>query len=90
MPEERCCSNVARCEVKTVRNCSCTNQGTQSLFDPRGDHMKFWILACGALVAVAARAAYAFSQRQGRRRTQLTDQVSNEWLATAKIHEDHN
>jgi hypothetical protein len=52
--------------------------------------MKFWILACGALVAVAARAAYAFSQRQGRRRTQLTDQVSNEWLATAKIHEDHN
>jgi hypothetical protein len=52
--------------------------------------MKFWILACGALVAVAARAVYSLSQRQGRRRAQSTDQVSNEWLATAKIHEDHN
>ncbi len=59
--------------------------------DPRGDHMKFWILACSALAAVAAHAAYTFSQRQGRRRGQFsTDQVSNEWLATAKIHEDEN
>ena len=60
-----------------------------TFFDPRGDHMKFWILACGALVAVAARAVYSLSQRQGRRRAQSTDQVSNEWLASAKIHEDH-
>jgi hypothetical protein len=53
--------------------------------------MKFWILACSALVAVAAHAAYTFSQRQGRRRGQFNnDQVSSEWLATAKIHEDHN
>jgi hypothetical protein len=53
--------------------------------------MKFWILAASALAAVAAHAAYTFSQRQGRRRGQLNnDQVSSEWLATAKIHEDHN
>jgi hypothetical protein len=53
--------------------------------------MKFWILACSALAAVAAHAAYTFSHRQGKRRDHLhSDQVSNEWLATAKIHEDHN
>ena len=53
--------------------------------------MKFWILACSALAAVAAHAAYTFRHRQGKRRGQLhSDQVSNEWLATAKIHEDQN
>lgn len=52
--------------------------------------MKFWILACTALAAVAVRGVYTFTQRQGRRRAQFSDQVSNEWLATAKIHEDHN
>jgi hypothetical protein len=53
--------------------------------------MKLWILACSALAVVAARAVYTFSHRQGRRRGQVTpDQVSSEWLATAKIHEDHN
>jgi hypothetical protein len=53
--------------------------------------MKFWILACGALVVVAARAVYTFSTRQSRRRGHfIPDQVSNEWLATAKIHEDHH
>jgi len=53
--------------------------------------MKFWILACGALAALAAHAAYTFSQRQGRRRGRFeNDQVSSEWLATAKIHEDQN
>ena len=54
--------------------------------------MKFWLLACSALALVAAHAAYTFSNRQGRRRGGLTtDQVSSEWLATAKIHaEDHN
>jgi hypothetical protein len=52
--------------------------------------MKFWILACTALAAVAAHGLYTFSQRQGKRRGQFSDQVSNEWLATAKIHEDHN
>ena len=52
--------------------------------------MKYWLLACSAFALVAAHAAYTFSNRQGRRRG-LTDQVSSEWLATAKIHaEDHN
>ena len=53
--------------------------------------MKFWILACSALALVAAHAAYTFSNRHSRRRGGLTtDQVSSEWLATAKIHEDQN
>jgi hypothetical protein len=52
--------------------------------------MKFWILACSALALVAARAAYTFSTRQSRRGHVKPDQVSNEWLATAKIHEDHH
>jgi peptidoglycan/LPS O-acetylase OafA/YrhL len=53
--------------------------------------MKYWLLACSAFALVAAHAAYTFSNRQGRRRGRLTnDQVSSEWLATAKIHEDHN
>jgi hypothetical protein len=53
--------------------------------------MKIWILACSALALVAAHAAYTFSNRQSRRRGGLTtDQVSSEWLATAKIHEDQN
>jgi hypothetical protein len=53
--------------------------------------MKYWILACSALAVVAAHAVYTFSTRQSRRRGQFThDQVSNEWLATAKIHEDRN
>ena len=53
--------------------------------------MKIWILACSALALLAAQAAYKFSNRHGRRRGALTtDQVSSEWLATAKIHEDQN
>ena len=60
-------------------------------FDPRGTTMKYWILACSVLAVVAAHAVYTFSTRQSRRRGQLShDQVSNEWLATAKIHEDHH
>jgi hypothetical protein len=52
--------------------------------------MKFWILACSALALVAARVVYAYSTRESRRHGQFThDQVSNEWLASAKIHEDH-
>jgi hypothetical protein len=50
--------------------------------------MKLWILACSALALVAARAAYTFSNRRRGRFT--NDQVSSEWLATAKIHEDQN
>jgi hypothetical protein len=53
--------------------------------------MKLWLLAFGAIAVVAARAAYTFSTRQSRRRGRLpNDQVSHEWLATAKIHEDLN
>ena len=50
--------------------------------------MKLWLVALGA-IAVAARAAYSFSTRHSRRRDRFNDQVSSEWLATAKIHEDH-
>ncbi len=52
--------------------------------------MKLWILACGAIAVVAARVVYTLSNRQSRRNARFTgDQVSSEWLATAKIHEDH-
>jgi len=52
-------------------------------------NMKLWLLACGAIAVVAARAMYTFSNRQSRRNRFTGDQVSSEWLATAKIHEDH-
>jgi hypothetical protein len=51
--------------------------------------MKLWLLACGAIAVVAARAVYTFSTRQSRRTRFTGDQVSSEWLATAKIYEDH-
>jgi hypothetical protein len=51
--------------------------------------MKLWLLACGAIAVVAARAVYSFRTRHSRRRNGPNDQVSSEWLATAKIHEDH-
>jgi hypothetical protein len=53
--------------------------------------MKFWILACGAIAAVAAHAAYTVSARRARQRVGFSnDQVSSEWLASARIHEDEN
>lgn len=53
--------------------------------------MKLWILACSALAVVAAHTVYSFTSRQRRRRGHvIADQVSSEWLATAKIHEDPN
>ena len=53
--------------------------------------MRFWIVACSALAVVAAHTLYSFTNRQRRRRGHfIPDQVSNEWLASAKIHEDHN
>jgi hypothetical protein len=51
--------------------------------------MKLWLVAIGAFTVVAARVIYSFSTRQSRRRDRFNDQVSSEWLATAKIHEDH-
>jgi hypothetical protein len=50
--------------------------------------MKLWLVAFGAIAVVAVRAAYSFT-RHSRRRNRFDDQVSSEWLATAKIHEDH-
>jgi hypothetical protein len=49
--------------------------------------MKFWILVCAPLV-VAAVAAYRVTTRRARARD-IDDQVSSDWLATAKIHEDN-
>ena len=49
--------------------------------------MRFLILACGALGVLAAGAAYSFTYR--RTRSSPNDQVSSNWLATARIHEDH-
>jgi hypothetical protein len=51
--------------------------------------MKLWLLACGAIAVVAARAVYTFSTRHSRGTRFTGDQVSSEWLATAKIYEDH-
>jgi len=51
--------------------------------------MKLWLVAFGAIAVIAARAAYSISTRQSRRRNRFNDQVSSEWLATAKIREDH-
>ena len=51
--------------------------------------MKLWLVAFGAIAVIAARAVYSISTRQSRRRNRFNDQVSSEWLATAKIHEDH-
>ena len=50
--------------------------------------MKFLILACGAFSVLAAGVAYRFSYRRTRD-SSPNDQVSSNWLATAKIHEDH-
>jgi hypothetical protein len=49
--------------------------------------VKIWILAGGVLALIAAHAAYTFRHRRtGPRFTK--DQVSRDWLATARIHED--
>jgi uncharacterized protein involved in response to NO len=55
----------------------------------RASIMKLWLVAIGAITVVAARVVYSFTTRQSRRRDRFNDQVSSEWLATAKIHEDH-
>lgn len=53
--------------------------------------MNFWILACSALAVVAAHTVYSFTRQRRRRGNVIADQVSSEWLATAKIHhEDPN
>lgn len=49
--------------------------------------LKFWILALGA-AAVAARVTYSLMNRAARAGRFTHDQVSNDWLMTARIHED--
>jgi hypothetical protein len=47
--------------------------------------LKFWIFAVGAVALIAAKATYKMMNRP----TGFTnDQVSSDWLATARIHED--
>ena len=50
--------------------------------------MKFWIFALSAAAVVAARAAYSYANRPARSGRFINDQVSSDWLATARIHED--
>jgi hypothetical protein len=48
--------------------------------------MTFWIFAVAAPAAVAVAALFFRSRRTSRGDT---DQVSGDWLASARIHEDH-
>ena len=48
--------------------------------------LKLWIFVLGAAAVVAARATYNFVSRPPGRFS--NDQVSSDWLATARIHED--
>jgi hypothetical protein len=50
--------------------------------------LKFWIFALSAAAAIAARAAYSYVNRPSRAGRFINDQVSSDWLATARIHED--
>jgi hypothetical protein len=50
--------------------------------------LKLWILALSAAAAIAARAAYNYANRSPRSGGFINDQVSSDWLATARIHED--
>ncbi len=49
--------------------------------------LKIWILALSAAV-LAARVTYSFMNRASRSGRFAHDQVSSDWLATARIHED--
>ena len=48
--------------------------------------LKIWIFVLGAAALVAARATYSLMSRGPARFG--NDQVSSDWLATARIHED--
>jgi len=50
--------------------------------------LRFWILALGAAAVVAARATYRRMTQPPQSRRFPSDQVSNDWLATARIYED--
>jgi hypothetical protein len=56
-----------------------------------GHTVKLWIFALGAVAMIAARAAYGFRHRRRQSGVRFTiDQVSSDWLATARIHEDQD
>jgi hypothetical protein len=46
------------------------------------------MLAVGAAALLAARATYSLMNRSSRPGSFTNDQVSSDWLATARIHED--
>jgi hypothetical protein len=50
--------------------------------------LKFWIFALSAVAVIAARATYSYVNRPPRSGRFINDQVSSDWLATARIHED--
>ena len=50
--------------------------------------MKIWIFALSAVAVLAARATYNFVNRPSGSGRFTNDQVSSDWLATARIHED--
>jgi hypothetical protein len=50
--------------------------------------LKIWILALSAVAVIAARATYNLVNRPPRTGRFSNDQVSSDWLATARIHED--
>jgi hypothetical protein len=71
-------------------NCFCTRPGTKFLFQSKKSDiiLKFWVFALGAAAVIAARAAYTYVNRPPRSGRFINDQVSSDWLATARIHED--
>jgi hypothetical protein len=71
-------------------NCFCTRPGAKFLCQAQKSDviLKFWIFALGAAAVIAARAAYSYANRPARAGRFINDQVSSDWLATARIHED--
>ncbi len=50
--------------------------------------MKFWFFALSAAAVIAARVVYSYANRPAQSGRFINDQVSGDWLATARIHED--
>jgi hypothetical protein len=73
-----------------LRNCFCTRPEAKFLFQSKKSDaiLKFWIFALSAVAAIAARATYQYVNRPPRSGRFINDQVSSDWLATARIHED--
>ena len=73
-----------------LRTCFCTGPGAKFLSQAKKSDiiLKFWIFALSAAAVIAARAAYSYANRPARAGRFINDQVSSDWLATARIHED--